>query len=366
MGYKLDYTIERDIDRLKAVENIIETADSPFRSKDLEVMANYLLYGKDENGKNAMQRGEAAASGTKHNSYKKKSSKEESLDAILENTESVHMTKIGEKYTYKIPKQKIEPEDRELPGMAELQDAIKRIDLSIRYAEGKLNKEDLPEDYTSINSTYQLYQLKHILIDMRRHQYYLKDMFKPTIRFLAADRPSAQHIQWQEAVNVGGLNFIEFNWEDYKHVSALLRNYAAIKMEAWDDPTGWENTLIMDFDRYYNMAQIEPIYDFLVIRRIDGAPYKQIAEEMEKEFNRNYGIAYISCLLSEHIPRRISLAAKRHRLMTEREHPKKECPCCKEEYPDDIVFFKKSGVCYKCYRRYKKWQESELVLDVKK
>lgn len=363
MAYKLDYTIDRDIDRLEAVRNILDKKDQVFRNKDLELMANYLLYGKDENGKNALQRGEIDKTVTKHNTYKKKSDKEESLDALLEMASNgspmPKMTKIGEKYIYKKARPCITPEDSSIPGMKELQDAIKRIDLSIRYAEGKLDPSKLPADYSKIETAEQLYKMKHVLIDMRRHQYYLKDAYKPTIRLLGVISSGKQNINWGGKIHCGGNRYAEFDWENYNHIAALLRNYSAIKMDAVDDPTGWQTALIMDFDRYYNMADIPKIYDFLVTLRIDGLSFKEIAEKMEQKFGKAYGIAYLSCLLSEHIPRKISLAAKRHRLLTEDSVRVQQCPLCGQWLPGDPVFFKQSGLCTGCNRRKKLWREKE-------
>ena len=60
--YSLDYTIERDVDRLAAVETILDNMEKKPTAKDLELMASYILYGKDENGQNAVQRKEVTDS----------------------------------------------------------------------------------------------------------------------------------------------------------------------------------------------------------------------------------------------------------------------------------------------------------------
>lgn len=52
--YSLDYSIERDIDRLHAIEEILDTLETKPTNSELEQMASYILYGKDENGKNAV------------------------------------------------------------------------------------------------------------------------------------------------------------------------------------------------------------------------------------------------------------------------------------------------------------------------
>ena len=44
--YSLDYTIERDVDRLAAVEEILDTVEGKLSTTDLEQLASYILYGK--------------------------------------------------------------------------------------------------------------------------------------------------------------------------------------------------------------------------------------------------------------------------------------------------------------------------------
>lgn len=48
-------------------------------------MGSYILYGKDENGLNSVQRGETTDGNKRYGSYKKTDDKLLSLDEILEN-----------------------------------------------------------------------------------------------------------------------------------------------------------------------------------------------------------------------------------------------------------------------------------------
>lgn len=47
-------------------------------------MASYILYGKDENGQNAIQRNETIDKDKRYKSYKTKDDKVQSLDEIME------------------------------------------------------------------------------------------------------------------------------------------------------------------------------------------------------------------------------------------------------------------------------------------
>ena len=100
--YSLDYNIERDIDRLQAVQEILDNLEKQPTSSDLELMASYILYGKDENGKNAIQRKETTDSNKRYKSFQKAADKVQSLDAILENplADQQEMRPATERYVY--------------------------------------------------------------------------------------------------------------------------------------------------------------------------------------------------------------------------------------------------------------------------
>ena len=48
--YSLDFSIIRDVDRLAAVREILDGLPTNPSPSELEQMASYILYGKDENG----------------------------------------------------------------------------------------------------------------------------------------------------------------------------------------------------------------------------------------------------------------------------------------------------------------------------
>lgn len=73
--YNLDFSIQRDCDRLRAVQEILDTLDVDPTPTELEQMASYILYGKDENGQNAIQRNETIDKDKRYKSYKTKDDK---------------------------------------------------------------------------------------------------------------------------------------------------------------------------------------------------------------------------------------------------------------------------------------------------
>jgi hypothetical protein len=73
--YSLDFSIVRDTDRLHAVEEILDKLDTDPSATELEQMASYILYGKDEEGKNSIQRNETIDKDKRYKSYKTKDDK---------------------------------------------------------------------------------------------------------------------------------------------------------------------------------------------------------------------------------------------------------------------------------------------------
>jgi poly-D-alanine transfer protein DltD len=82
--YSLDFSIVRDSDRLRAVQDILDSLPTDPSPTELEQMASYILYGKDENGQNAIQRNETIDKDKRYKSYKTKDDKVQSLDEIME------------------------------------------------------------------------------------------------------------------------------------------------------------------------------------------------------------------------------------------------------------------------------------------
>jgi hypothetical protein len=84
-AYSLDYNIERDTDRLELVKGILDTLPNDPSPQDLEQMATYILYGKDENGLSSLKRGEVYNNSKRYNTFKTSDDYVLSLDEILEN-----------------------------------------------------------------------------------------------------------------------------------------------------------------------------------------------------------------------------------------------------------------------------------------
>lgn len=402
--YSLDYTIISDKERMEAVREIIDTATKPFSATDLEQLASYVLYGKDESGKNAIQRGETDDRETRrYKLAKRMDEKVQSLDEILENPlasenellDPFQRSRYFKKTrTVKRPK-KDDPGDSWIPGMQELWAAIDRVEHTIKANEGKL---PFNEDDTVITDPYRLWLLKHQMIDMRRHQYYLLESYKPTIRFLALTHPQSRTYTFDEdtfywmrreewdrkvaatympyiskniedyerRIDENGQEWIKwvvsrqaFDWENPEHVRCLFEHYSAIYMENYDKLDSWGRTLIYDFDRYVDRANFSPIFQYIILRRIDKATLSQIEQEIQMKFGIRIAPTTISTYCTKEIPQTIAQQATKDRLFLETPaSERKTCNICKQNLPAHPLFFirnpnKKMGFeacCKECQR----------------
>lgn len=390
--YSLDFSIERDVDRLHAVEDILDRLETNPSPKELEQMADYILYGKDSEGKNAVQRGEITDENKRYDSFKRASEKVQSLDAILENplTDQATIHNPSEEryiYTKKRPtiakpkydkktNQLIDPGDSDIPY---IQSYWERIEYYEKVLAANENKIPMTDDLFFLKDSYSAYKLRHMLIDLRRHQYYLKDAYKPTVHLLNLTPPQPQTINWDEdafywvsldewehrvasrllhtispnledyetRVAADGTTEVKwvvrrhvFDWEDPWHVRCLLDNYSAIYAQLWDKPNSWGRTLIFDFDRYADMCGFSPVREYIIMRHIDKTKHNIIAEELQQKYGLTYNENHISSILNKEVPNRIANAAKRHRLLVQTPQEEcKQCFTCKKWLPRDAIFF---------------------------
>ena len=389
--YSLDYGIERDIDRLHAVEDILDTLPENPTNTELEQMASYILYGKDENGQNAVQRKETTDTNKRYRSFKRMDDKAASLDELLENplSDQLSLKPANERYVYtkkqtEIHRPKydkktgklIDPGDSDIPGMQELWERIDYLERVLAANEGKIPFDDT---MSILKNNYEVYKLRHMLIDLRLHQYYLKDSAKPTLHFIAAQHPQPQTINWDDdaaywisldewerrtttsllRISTNLKDYTtrrnpitkqtevkwvvrqhNFNWENPSHIAELIDHYSNIYMEVYDRLHSWGRTLIWDFDRYAAMCNFSEVREYILLRRIDRATYAQLAAEILEKFGIKYNETHLCTIARKEIPERIAAAAKRYRLMVETpQSEKKQCFRCKQWFPRNTLFF---------------------------
>ena len=407
--YSLDFSIVRDIDRMHAVEEILDTMNTDPSATELEQMASYILYGKDENGQNSIQRNETIDKDKRYKSYKTKDDKVQSLDEIMEapGFDEQQLRSAYKRDSYTVPKpcirkpkydkqtgEMIDPGDSDVPGMIEQWEIIDRWQRMLDVAQGKVPPN---ENDTIISDPYRIYQLKHNLIDIRKHQYYLKDSAKPTLHFQNLDHPKPQfydwsgdafywlpYDQWKYRVDHSYTTRISrdlkdyevrgegdtlevkwivcehhFDWENPKHVRALLNHYCTLYDALKDKLNTYGRTLLWDFDRYVELCDFSELRKFLIGLRKQGMAYEDILEEMRAQYAMEYSPNYLVSIISTEVPNKIAKVARMLRI--EQETPieqRKKCIHCERLLPADPLFFSRnnshkdglSNTCKQCDR----------------
>jgi hypothetical protein len=203
----LDWTLETAVERTDFLETYLANRTVPLSESDLEMCGNYLLWGRGSNGLNAEQEGYVQLE--RRNSTWASSANTRQVSSIEELTENPTFDEAQfhslADTTYKTPKPNFSREEclrkappEFIPMLRDLFGRIDRIELSIGFydrAHGK-RKTDLPERLTRKFSPEELFDLeeralswtngqylkkKHLLVELRREQYTIKDSFSNTL-----------------------------------------------------------------------------------------------------------------------------------------------------------------------------------------
>lgn len=208
----LDFSIESSEERnifLTAYLQEPQFKEKPLTESELETCAKYLLYGKDEDGTSCIQRGEVQVE-TKNKTWSKEG-KFVSLEALLDTGDSSSgsyedVILRPHQVNYKNIRETFSREDALkkaptslVPTFKNLFQQIDETELTINFYEilvGKRTKEPRAElvkrlgaetvekcrKSAALLSQYQYLKKKHILVDLRRQQYTLRDSYQSTFQ----------------------------------------------------------------------------------------------------------------------------------------------------------------------------------------
>lgn len=419
--YSLDYNIERDTDRLQLVRNILDSLEKNPSDAELEQMATYILYGKDENGQSSLRRGEVYDNKKRYNTFKTSDDYVLSFDEIIENpaTDEQEFRSAYKRDVYKksqsvINRPKYDKKtgalidigDADIPGMVELWERLDHLDKWLHILQGKLPPD---ENFLLFEDDYRLYRLRHNIVDMKRTQYYLKDAYKPAIHFQKLDHPKPQfydwdgeaaywisRAEWERRVSKSYTHTIStnladyetrgegdnlqvkwvvyqhnFDWENPKHIYQLMNNYDALREQLKEKLDTYGRTLIWDMERYLDMTPLTPVRRAIAERVLQKMPREQISEELMQEFGFTYNPFYLSTLIANDIPKEIAREATRNRLLCET--PKEElkvCKGCGQALPRHPLFYTKNSgrkdgfqsYCRQCERQ-RRQEKRQVVTD---
>ena len=203
----LDWTLETAVERTDFLETYLANRTAPLSESDLEMCGNYLLWGRGSNGLNAEQEGYVQLE-RRNSTWASSANTRQisSIEELIENPtfDEAQFHSLADT-TYKTPKPNFSREEclrkappEFIPMLRDLFRRIDRVELSIGFydrAHGK-RKTDLPERLTRKFSPEELFDLeeralswtngqylkkKHLLVELRREQYTIKDSFSNTL-----------------------------------------------------------------------------------------------------------------------------------------------------------------------------------------
>lgn len=355
----LNYNIYSNEDRAKFVNELftpelVAQAKEHYKEdstkKELETAANYILYGKDpKTDKNFVQKKEVQIE-QKYSSYKKKQM--ESLDSLLEdpNTKESDFQPV-QKNCYKKYKPTIDRDpngaDAQIPGMRDLWEAIDA--LSARIKELK-DAQQLGLEF---------YKKNHLLIQLRKEQFALKDSEDTTIQskgFHVSSTPPvnfcsdtgyvydinteydytkwrAEHYrsifgeEWyarQQAIldNWTASADPSLNWHwvevsqntiDFtnpEHVYQFLELYSNLKQYCDEDINCDLKFLIWELEDYIEAVHLSEARKYILVRKIDKATNEQIRRELQELYGLAYSDNYISTIYKGMICDKIAKTAQ--------------------------------------------------------
>lgn len=381
---KLDFSIDSIDERKKFVDEYVQLPDFvkfPLTEDELETIANYILWGKDSDGLSASQRGEIQIE-TRNKTWTRDDT--ESLDALIEqptfNEATIHRP------TEARPRIVRENFDRKKalkecpPHMVSVfQELFKRIDaleLAINFyefAHGKrkepprdsLVEAFSPEEVQAIESKtkkwnqFKYLKQRHLIVELRREQFTLRDSFVSQIMRHTLPEPEAppeplefefdvpvyplglggtilgQQI-FQDAASLVPENFEEkqlkqilsfywqkkdevrpatfFDFESLEHLYELFGQLEDLK----DSETTASLKQLIDILWYYvKWADLDEIQRAILELKIDKVKNADIAQKINAKYGKSYTDNYISTIFKQKIIPKINGAASYHAKVVE-------------------------------------------------
>lgn len=343
----LDFDIYSDTDRAIAVKDELSKLTKPPTQSQLETMANYILFGKDSNGQNAVDRGEVQIQ-TKYSSYRKK--KEESLDELTESpTFNEAELKPIHRSVYKNPKPEL---DRSLPELQPLLTTIAQYESQLEDLEKLPQTKDVKD---------RIYNLKHLVISLKKEQYSLQEIVRPPLQLMSYNHPAPEPFVDNLCENIGPLglkigNLTRFtnpkedhnqsqlsdfydpsrkgiNLEDPTHIYFLIEAYESLYERGLDNPYINAKYLIETLDWYIDQVPFDQNRLDIIALKKRHCPNNQIRKYLNEKYGFNYSENYISTIYTKEICKKIAAQVSLHKEKWERRFEPgvwKKCSCCGE------------------------------------
>ena len=391
--FELEQSSERSAYIEKELSKLAQTNSAyRFSEKELEAIGSYILYGKDPDGTSTVDRGEVHIKPA-HSTYA--SRPVSSIEELLE-IPGYDERNFFQPIRYREPKVKFDREKyAELPGISELWARIDELDHQIRLATGKTEfqpGERLPDNFS-------LYRSKHLLVELRREQYTLKDIFRPVEFQFGENRQKQNLTELVEVVNwtlykfypLGlylnrPIRFIqptstqlfseEFDRPDRpktdtidftnpEHLYLIVEKWAELSGQTLGEAGTTAEAILDTFTFYAGLAHLDQKKTIILERKKEHRTNEEIRQELEQKLGVTHTPNYISTIYKKNVCGEISEAVKLHYdYYLERDAAEnfKKCADCGElKLRDPREFMRKSkssdGLSNRCKECEKKIRE---------
>ena len=350
---KLDYKLKTCAERAELVNEIVaQTPKENLTNRYLEILGDYIMGGISK----AEKKEHLYITDNRRITIDRRETSFEGLAEKFENGEDgIYNLITNDKNILFSSKAVITEQDiQEIPGLRQLREEIEKIDEASKAAVGRKK-----------------YLLKKQLIEMRKDQYILKSIFKPTLNVSPSARGSnkidlqdTKYLNAQEEpVSKGLISF--FNPQ---HISAILCHYSALKLETKSKFQSDFYYLLQDFDNLLNKTlETYPLYFDLVKLKIQNKTNLEIQSFIQKKYKIKHSIEYISALWRNKIPKLIAEQAKKdyvfwyYSTQKEKKNAWKICSRCECKKPLHNYFFSKNSsskdgfysICKECRNKKK-------------
>ena len=339
----LDFKLERDVERIDFIKTHL--ADKNFSKKELETMANYILFGKNENGKNIVDEGLVEIE-TKYKTYKRKSA--ESLEELFENpTFDENSLREVKRNIYTNPKPELNKNNPALQGILT---EIEKWQHIYNVATGKETDESIPS-----KTPTEIYKIKHFLIELKKEQYLIDDCSKSVIQVFTPQKINSEKkniFAKPLGLKIGNMDRFEnplndkkscfelvddkeaIDFEDPRHVYWLLEFYDVLVEESVKNPYSDLKYLKDTLDFYIAKTKLaESRLDILKLKK-SKMSNRYIVNYLKNKYRSNYCENYISTIYTKEICKKISDTVTSHKEeWLNRNNPSawKICQCCKQK-----------------------------------
>ena len=382
---QLDWKLSTREDRNAYVRQYLDKITWTPNEAELDMMAKYILWGVNSEGLNGRQEGLDLP--TRAHTWDSDTSEVESLVALLESpTVSENIIRKPTDPVFKTPKvqfsrseTRINAPDHVLSHFEDLWREIDALELEVTLYELQHERRSAPvreallQRFTSaaIEATresashlnlYQYLKKKHLLIELRRQQYSLKDGYtEPMLMRATFNEPVSEQVIWGEDINIEpvGLPFnspisskiwrtdrfpipSDFNENELRELSSILwtarpqrptfnfgniadlTKLAAViselQIQVQFEDFEFGSTLpqlIQVWDTYASLAPLKDVQREVLNRKLRHETNEQVVAALNEKFGRKYTLNYISTMYCKVILPTIAETAKRHREVCE-------------------------------------------------